>query len=145
MSEVHRLVYCSQNRLPGSPDEVASAIRGILGASQANNRRVGVTGALLFNDGCFGQVLEGPQGAVEATFERIQMDDRHGAVTLLAFEPVAERAFGNWSMAYVGAGEAEARYAGLAAESGWDPSRMSGDELFATLERLVRRDDASAA
>jgi hypothetical protein len=145
MTVLHRLVYHSHNRLPGGPDEVAAAIRGILRASQANNRRVGVTGALMFSEGSFGQVLEGPREAVEATFERIQMDERHGTVTLLAFDPVAGRGFPNWSMAYVGAGERGGRYAGLAAESGWDPSRMSGDELFAALGQLVREDAAPAA
>lgn len=146
MSDVHRLVYASHNRLPGPPDEVAAEIRGILAASQANNQAAGVTGALMFNDGCFGQVLEGPQDAVEATFERIQQDARHGTVTLLAFGPVAERGFPNWSMAFVGTrAESQGRYGDVGAMSGFDPARMSGDELFQALSRLVLEDEAALA
>jgi hypothetical protein len=100
----------------------------------------------MFNDGCFGQVLEGPLAAVETTFERIQMDDRHGEVTLLAFDPVGGRGFSNWSMAFVGRREGgRARYGGIAAQSGFDPAGMSADELYGVLTRLLIEDEAAAA
>ena len=147
MSEgTYRLVYFSRNHILGSPEDVAAEIRRILAVSQANNARAGVTGALMFNDGCFGQVLEGPLAAVEATFERIQLDDRHGEVTLLAFDPVEGRGFPNWSMTFVGSGEGgQERYGAIVAQSGFDPSRMSGDDLYAALTRLLVEDEAAAA
>ena len=37
----------------------------------------------MFNSGCFAQVLEGPHHAIQATFERIQCDERHSDVTVL--------------------------------------------------------------
>jgi hypothetical protein len=58
-------------------------------------------GTLLFNRGCFAQVLEGPREAVERTFERIQRDPRHADVMPLEFAPVARRGFPSWSMAFV--------------------------------------------
>jgi hypothetical protein len=133
-----RLVYYSRNRVAGGPEELADAIALILAASRKNNAEVGVTGALMFNAGCFAQVLEGPQDAVEGVFERIQQDERHGDVSLLAFEPVEKRAFENWSMGFVGASVADAaRYDIVAEESGFDPARMTGDALFKTLNRLA--------
>lgn len=138
-----RLVYYSRNRIAGGPEELSGAIASILAASRKNNAEVGVTGALMFNAGCFAQVLEGPQHAVEGVFERIQQDERHGDVSLLAFEPSAARAFENWSMGFVGASvEDAARYGTMGEESGFDPSRMTGDALFETLHRLAVEEES---
>ena len=145
-ASLHRLVYYSRNRLPGDADAHAAAIREILAASRRNNQRADVTGALMFNAGCFGQVLEGPRLAIEATFERIQRDPRHGEVSLLAFEPVAHRTFTNWSMAFVGAeADGAQRYGDIAADSGYDPSRMSAQSIYATLQRLALEEERSVA
>ena len=142
----YRLVYFSRNHIAGSPKDVAAEVSRILAVSQVNNTLAGVTGALMFNDGCFGQVLEGPLGAVETTFERIQQDDRHGEVTLLAFDPVESRGFPNWSMTFVGSGEdGQERYGAIATQSGFDPSRMSGDDLYAALTRLLVEDELATA
>lgn len=141
---IHRLVYYSRNRLTDGP-LTAWIIKDILSASRTNNARVGVTGALMFNAGCFAQVLEGPQQAVEETFERIQQDERHGDVSLLDFAPVQERAFETWSMGYVGGSDAgRARFAGIAGESGFNPSRFTGDRLFETLRRLALEEEQAA-
>ena len=141
-----RLVYNSRNRVAGAPTAMDETIRGILAVSRVNNARVGVTGALMFNAGCFAQVLEGPSEAVETTFERIQQDERHGEVSLLALEPVEERLFTDWSMAYVGASQADAaRYGDMAGESGFDLSRMTGDKLCAVLHGLALEEEAAAA
>ena len=143
---LRRLVYYSRNRVAGEPGAMHETIRGILAASRTNTARVGVTGALMFNAGCFAQVLEGPGEAVETTFERIQQDERHGEVSLLALEPVEERLFTDWSMAYVGASQADAaRYGDMAGESGFDLSRMTGDKLCAVLHGLALEEEAAAA
>ena len=118
----------------------------ILAVSRRNNTAVGVTGALMFNAGCFAQVLEGPQAAVEATFERIQQDERHGDVSLLAFGPAEERAFETWSMGYVGtSAAARARFSDIAGVSGFDPSRLTGERLFETLHALALEEEPLAA
>ena len=144
MSALHRLVYYSRNRIRG---EIGSHILSILASSRKNNEPVGVSGALMFNAGCFGQVLEGRREALESTFERIQQDPRHGDVSVLAFEPIAERMFGNWSMGFVGArGEDAARFAHVARDTGFDPSRAaSGDEMLAALRRLALEDEGASA
>lgn len=143
---VYRLIYYSRNRMNGAVEDMARQIGTILASSRANNGKVGVTGALMFNSGYFGQVLEGPQAAVESVFERIQQDDRHGDVSLLACEPAEDRSFGNWSMGFVGASvEDAARYGEVARDSGFDPTSLSGDVLLETLRRLALVDEARAA
>ncbi|MGI4798917.1 MAG: BLUF domain-containing protein [Janthinobacterium lividum] len=138
-----RLVYYSRNLIVGSPETLKGAIASILAASQTNNVKVGVTGALMFNSGCFGQVLEGPGAAVEAVFERIQQDERHGDVSLLAFEPTPARAFDSWSMGFVGASiDDAAHYGSIVQGSGYDPSHMTGNALFETLQRLALEEES---
>lgn len=143
---LHRLVYYSRNRVTESPEALAEAITSILAASQVNNARMDVTGALMFNAGCFAQVLEGPRASVEDIFERIQQDERHGDVSLLAFNPAPARAFEHWSMGFVGGSVNDAaRYGALAQESGFDPARITGEALFETLHRLALEEENPSA
>jgi hypothetical protein len=144
--DLYRLAYYSRNAIAGDAEALASEIGSILAKSQANNQRVGVTGALMFNTGCFAQVLEGSRSAVEEVFERIQQDDRHGDVSMLAFDPVPSRGFENWSMGFVGTSlDDAARYGVLMPESGFDPARMTGEDLFETLHRLALEEERAAA
>ena len=145
MTDLHRLVYYSRNRLSGTPEEIADQIPAILATSQRNNAPVGITGALMFNSGCFAQVLEGPQAEIEATFERIQQDDRHGDVSLLDFSPIPHRFFPHWSMGYVGASHADgAKFAAIADKSGFDPSKMTGERLHEILYSLTLEEEQAA-
>jgi hypothetical protein len=143
---IHRLVYYSRNHIEGDPASMMGEIDSILQKSRVNNTRDGITGALMFNAGCFAQVLEGPLDRVEAAFERIQQDVRHGDVSLLAVEPIAQRSFPNWAMGFVGASHDDAtRFAGVAAETGFDPARMSGDQLHAILKELTLEEEKLGA
>jgi hypothetical protein len=135
---LHRLVYYSHNHVAQNAEAFSAEVENILEKSRVNNARDGITGALLFNAGCFAQVLEGPLDTVEATFERIQQDERHGDVSLLCFEPQAERSFPNWAMGFIGlSDENAARFAAVGEQSGFDPSRLSGDELHRLLRDLA--------
>ena len=142
---IHRLVYYSRNLIIGSPEELALSIHGMLASSRRNNPRADVTGALMFNGGCFAQVLEGSSSNVEHVFERIQQDDRHGDVSVLSFSPVASRHFGNWSMSFAGTSVEDAvRFGSIAGDSGYDPSLMSAESIFATLHRLVIEEEMAS-
>lgn len=70
----------------------------IVQASRTRNAALGVTGVLLFTEGAFLQVLEGPRTAVIAIFSSIESDPRHRNVTLLFERPVKERNFKGWAM-----------------------------------------------
>ncbi len=139
---VHRLMYYSRNRLVGSAELMSASISAILAASRRNNARLGVTGALMFNAGCFAQVLEGPRLAVGQLFERIQQDERHGDISLLAFGPAPGRGFPGWSMGFVGTSLTDQiRYGRIADVSGYDPARMTGEAMFETLQRLALEEE----
>lgn len=137
-----RITYLSENQL-GSTAEDASEINRILAVSQKNNAATGITGALIFNCGFFGQVLEGPQSQVEETFERIQLDARHFNVRVLSCEAVDERAFAKWSMGLVSADTVAETCFGPAAGGGLlsDPARLTGDVLFAALHEVALKNE----
>jgi hypothetical protein len=131
---LYRLVYLSRNNIEGDQAVVAEQIRNILTASRHNNMQAGVTGALMFNKEYFAQVLEGPHQAVQATFERIQCDERHSDAIVLQFEPSETRAFSNWAMAYVGQNQVSLeQFAAVGDESRLDISALDGDEIFGLL------------
>ena len=68
--------------------------------SSGNNAKRNVTGMLLFKDGNFMQVLEGPEAAVKEVHDIISRDPRHkGLITLLKGQQ-KERQFPNWSMGF---------------------------------------------
>ena len=144
--ELHRLVYYSKNLMPGDADEIVAGIDEILSTSRTNNAKAGVTGALLFNSGCFAQVLEGPLEAVSETFERIQCDPRHSDVLVLEFAPARERSFSNWSMAFIGQSERDQqRFGEVSTKSEFDPSHLTAEQIFATMQRLLLEEEGSAA
>ena len=72
----------------------------ILKASRENNSSKDVTGLLLYKGGNFMQVLEGPDEAVEALYEKIKTDPRHKDVNVLSREQVSARQFPAWEMAF---------------------------------------------
>lgn len=144
--DLYRLVYASKNLLEGSEREMAAVVEQILAASQRNNTAAEVTGALMFNGRAFAQVLEGPRMSVEKTFERIQCDARHADVTVLQCGPAESRSFGNWSMAFVGqSAHGQTLWNGMAAETGFDLSRLDGDSVFAMLHSLVLEEEGVPA
>lgn len=73
----------------------------ILTVARRNNVRLGITGVLLYSDGSFLQVLEGPAHAVDEIFEQLETDPRHCNVVLVSRRLVAERSFGDWQMGFV--------------------------------------------
>ncbi len=72
----------------------------ILTVSRRNNTRTGVSGALLYQDGNFIQVLEGEETTVRSLYRRIETDPRHHGVTELVDGDIAEPDFAEWSMAF---------------------------------------------
>ena len=142
---LYRLVYYSRNHISGDTVTFSANVDDILAKSRSNNGRDGITGALLFNAGCFAQVLEGPLDTIEAAFERIQQDDRHGDVSLLALDPIAGRSFPNWAMGFVGMSDVDSeRFAGIGSSSGFDIARLNGDQIH-TLLRDLTIDEEKAA
>jgi len=137
MTQLHRVLYCSRNVIPGATEAVAADVREILAVSRVNNARDGVTGGLLFSEGCFAQVLEGPQDAVEAAFERIQCDARHSEVVVLQNGPIPKRDFPDWSMAFAGADAVSSPLAKVTFAGAFSGQSSVGDDVLDMLKGLV--------
>jgi len=75
-------------------------LQALLTQSRTNNARLGVTGALLYNDGNFMQALEGDDAIVSALYATIVADPRHYDVTTILERPQPARLFGDWTMAF---------------------------------------------
>ncbi len=63
-----------------------------------SNKVLNVTGVLSFDNGRFGQILEGKSKDVEAIWELILKDPRHTNVVSLGMKKINARRFANWSM-----------------------------------------------
>lgn len=100
-----RIIYTSSARHNLKPAHITD----ILAASRDNNRAHQVTGLLVYHEGVFLQVLEGPTDKVEQVYAKIARDWRHTNCRVLFDEPIVERAFAEWIMAYRLGAELEAR------------------------------------
>lgn len=78
----------------------ASELADLLLRARENNDRGGLTGMLLYTEGTFFQVLEGPPEIVEALLARIEHDPRHHQITRIITEPIPKRTFEGWTMGY---------------------------------------------
>ena len=92
---VSQLVYLSRATMHVDRAELVDILR----VSQSNNRHAGVTGALLFCDGFFLQILEGEPAALDVTLARIARDVRHVDLQVIERRDGVERMFGEWEMA----------------------------------------------
>ena len=90
------LIYVSTSEKLLNDEELLD----ILKISRENNSSKDVTGLLLYKGGNFMQVLEGPDEAVEALYEKIKTDPRHKDVNVLSREQVSARQFPAWEMAF---------------------------------------------
>jgi hypothetical protein len=75
-------------------------IMEILRVSRQNNERRDITGMLLYRDGNFLQVLEGPTAPVDELIARIKQDVRHHGVILMSRRSIQQRQFSEWTMAF---------------------------------------------
>ena len=138
-TDLFRLVYCSRNTIADQQGDPATQVATILATSRANNARDGVTGALLYSEGCFAQVLEGGLSAVERTFERIQCDQRHSDVVMLQAGYADGRLFGVWDMALAETADPAKASAVLSRALARSNDNVGAD-VVALLNGLVRRE-----
>lgn len=94
------LIYASSSTI--EPDENLSHLDRIVVASQRHNPALDVTGALVFTGSHFVQILEGSADALAILMAKIETDERHERIEVLHETDIAERSFGEWSMAYAG-------------------------------------------
>lgn len=113
-SDLERLVYLSSAVRKINSEDLAH----IVFTARRRNILHNITGALLYSNGMFIQCLEGASEDVRKIYQIIKQDRRHEAVTTLIQEPIAEREFNDWGLAYKARGV-----------EGY-PVELAGDYLF---------------
>jgi hypothetical protein len=93
---MHHIIYMSQASKPLSPEEL---VRLLIQARSVNEQHY-ITGALVYGDNHFLQVIEGEEKAVTTLYQRIARDYRHQQVVKLADNPIQQRRFAQWAMAF---------------------------------------------
>lgn len=91
------LIYASSAEHLMSEEELLEILR----KSHEKNKRLGITGMLLYKGGNFLQVLEGEAEHVDSLYETIKNDPRHYQIMTIARRPLQERQFPDWQMAFV--------------------------------------------
>ncbi len=74
------------------------ALMQLVDKASRRNKALNITGVLSFDNGRFGQILEGKPKDVELLWEAIQRDPRHSNVVSLGMKRINSRRFANWSM-----------------------------------------------
>ena len=109
------IVYSSEAATPMQTGDLEE----LLDHARRSNAANGITGALVYAEGLFLQILEGDNARVRALMARIRRDVRHGGVSILREGEVAAATFGSWKMAFVSATPQQvAKWAGLSAANG---------------------------
>jgi hypothetical protein len=90
------LAYVSAATTDMSDDDIAE----LLLEARANNLELGLTGALLYRNGRFIQILEGPDELIQERFAIIQADSRHTNVYKISEERIFTRQFPDWTMGF---------------------------------------------
>ena len=114
------LIYTSA----ATPQFDPAELKTILQLARSRNAQRSVTGMLLYTSGSFFQVLEGEEATLAELFAIIAADPRHKSVTKIIQEPIARRAFGDWTMGF-----AEADPSELEAIEGLSDFFQAGDSL----------------
>jgi hypothetical protein len=96
-----QLIYFSENELDPQKGSLLSQLADIQNVSMRNNAASNITGALIFDDLWFLQLLEGERAAVLQAFERLKEDERHAHVTLAAMMDIETPLFAKWRMGLI--------------------------------------------
>ncbi len=91
-----RLVFSSSACGPMTQERLLDILRD----SRRDNVRDGLTGMLLYREGVFLQVLEGPAEAVDAALLRSFMNPHHTGEHVIERQAIGKRRFQDWRMSF---------------------------------------------
>jgi hypothetical protein len=134
-----RLIYYSEYQIVRGEISALGQLTSILRSANRNNRAHEITGALIFDDLWFIQVLEGNREEVWRTFQRICQDERHSNVVLVEMREVEERQFANWWMGLATRNDhTEAAFAPYLRNGHLSPPTMSVDMMLKLMVELAK-------
>jgi Sensors of blue-light using FAD. len=135
---LYRYVFYSENSgLPGGRAG-AEQVKDILLACSRNTLASGLSGALVFNERYFVQIMEGDRALASRTILSVVSDPRHRNAVLVRAYPVGERRFLGWTVGYAGHTEAiDALYMRHGVMAGLDPTRMNAESIENLVADLV--------
>lgn len=93
----YQIMYSSQASAPMT----VAGLEQILADARTGNQARDVTGALVYVDGVFFQILEGEKDVLRNLMASIERDARHRAVKVFYEAEIDVRAFESWRMAYL--------------------------------------------
>lgn len=132
---LYRLIYVSRRSDLGRATPVIS----ILDKARTRNPAAGLTGALLFDDNWFVQILEGGRGRVSELLAQIMRDPRHVGLEIVWAGHIDERRFASFAMAGLDAAAQPAdvvrRFTNGVA---FDPTLMTAEALMRFAETAIR-------
>lgn len=94
--ELKYIAYLSTCNKPLATD----AVDKILASAQAYNKKVGVTGALLYDESNFLQYIEGPADSIDDVYQRICAASQHNRIFQLGSGHIKKRIFDHWHMGF---------------------------------------------
>lgn len=104
--DLHALMYSSI----ADPKLTSDDIDQLVNQARQRNAEQGITGLLVYQHGCFLQILEGDRKKLSQLFEqKLLRDPRHSAVRLFHDEALSERQFRFWHLAFSDLGEHSTR------------------------------------
>ena len=103
MHAIRQVAYISQATGTFTESELSELVE----VSRRNNKKHGITGAMLYLENAFIQVIEGEDAAIGQLLEKLCTDTRHQNIAVLSDKLAQARNFQNWSMGIVKAAEAD--------------------------------------
>jgi len=96
MKTLQQIIYYSTASVKFSESDLMK----LLVATRKRNHQKGITGLLIYSDGNFMGVLEGPKIEVEKLIETIRSDKRHRGFTTAWSKPKTKRDFSEYLLVY---------------------------------------------
>ena len=93
---MHQIIYMSRGVEPMSEEQ----LRELLLQARAANEAKDITGALIYGDNQFMQIIEGAENDLVLLYSKLINDPRHQNVVKLADKEIIQRNFNQWSMAF---------------------------------------------
>ena len=129
-----RLTYVSRYNKENANVEVAR----ILEQARRNNKRKGITGALVINENYFLQVIEGARPVINDLLRKLINDKRHFDLNIIESREVNERHWSEWSMKYLTINEQNVESVlKYSASNEFQPYLMNASQITMFIEKLL--------